>query len=100
MEQDPHVVKQFIMYTNDAVEATFSDGNKIYLAPCVTEYVVQQNSQTHGILTTKHRTIYTTSQLLPRIRTVLTFRNLYSQQPFLVPTLVDSNECYVCLFCF
>jgi len=48
-------------------------------------------------MTTKHRTIYTTSILLPRIRSVLTFRNLYAQQPFLVPTLVDSNQCYVSL---
>lgn len=46
-------------------------------------------------MTTKHRTIYTTSTLLPRIRSVLTFRNLYAQQPFLVPSLVDSNQCYV-----
>ena len=48
-------------------------------------------------MTTKHRTIYTTSTLLPRIRSVLTFRNLYAQQPFLVPALVDSNQCYVSL---
>jgi hypothetical protein len=46
-------------------------------------------------MTTKHRTIYTTSVLLPRIRSVLTFRNLYAQQPFLVPALVDSDQCYV-----
>jgi hypothetical protein len=51
-------------------------------------------------MTTKHRTIYTTSTLLPRIRSVLTFRNLYAQQPFLVPALVDSNQCYVSLFNF
>jgi hypothetical protein len=48
-------------------------------------------------MTTKHRTIYTTSTLLPRIRSILTFRNLYAQQPFLVPALIHSNQCYVSL---
>lgn len=36
------------MYGNDAVEATFSDGMKIFLAPCATEYVVQQGNHTQG----------------------------------------------------
>ncbi|UJR27540.1 hypothetical protein I4U23_008822 [Adineta vaga] len=94
MNKDPNIAKQFIMYTNDAVEATFSDGTKIFLAPCATEYVVQQGNHTQGVMTTKHRTIFTTSTLLPRIRSILTFRNLYAQQPFLVPTLVDSDQCY------
>ncbi|CAF2348522.1 unnamed protein product [Rotaria sp. Silwood2] len=94
MEKDLNMAKQFIMYTNDAVEATFSDGMKIFLAPCATEYVVQQGNHTQGLMTTKHRTIYTTSTLLPHIRSVLIFRNLYAQQPFLVPALVDSNQCY------
>ena len=108
------MTKQLIMYTNDAVEAIFFDGTKIFLAPCATEYVVQQGNRTQGklnlvlfsfvsfrvllcsgLMTTKHRTIYTTSALLPRIRAVLTFRNLYAQQPFLVPALVNSNQCYV-----
>jgi hypothetical protein len=48
MEKDPDMAKQFIMYTNDAVETTFSDGMKIYLAPCATEYVVQQGTHTQG----------------------------------------------------
>jgi hypothetical protein len=48
MDKDPNVAKQFIMYTNDAVEATFSDGAKIFLAPCATEYVVQQANHTQG----------------------------------------------------
>jgi hypothetical protein len=48
MEKDPNMAKQLIMYTNDAVEATFSDGTKIYLAPCATEYVVQQSNHTQG----------------------------------------------------
>ncbi|CAF3576240.1 unnamed protein product [Adineta steineri] len=94
MDKDPNMAKQLIMYTNDAVEATFSDGSKIFLAPCATEYVVQQGNHAQGIMTTKHRTIYTTSTLLPRIRSILTFRNLYAQQPFLVPALVDSDQCY------
>ncbi|CAM4758617.1 unnamed protein product [Rotaria magnacalcarata] len=112
MDKDPNMAKQFIMYTNDAVETTFVDGMKIFLAPCATEYVVQQGNHTQGdfdfvlfllsllsfirsgLMTTKHRTIYTTSTLLPRIRSVLTFRNLYAQQPFLVPALVVSNQCY------
>ena len=112
MEKDPDLPKQLIMYSNDAVEATFIDGTKIFLAPCATEYVIQQGTHSQGksnnrwsnsngvrsvlgVMTTKHRTIYTTSTLLPRIRSVLTFRNLYAQQPFLVPALVDSNQCYV-----
>ncbi|CAF0804038.1 unnamed protein product [Adineta ricciae] len=94
MNKDPNVAKQFIMYTNDSVEATFYDGTKIFLAPCATEYVVQQGNHAQGVMTMKHRTIYTTSTLLPRIRSVLTFRNLYAQQPFLVPNLVDSDQCY------
>lgn len=48
MEKDPNMAKQFIMYANDAVETTFSDGTKIFLAPCATEYVVQQGNQTQG----------------------------------------------------
>ncbi len=48
MEKDPNIVKQCIMYANDAVEATFSDGTKIFLAPCATEYVVQQGNHTQG----------------------------------------------------
>jgi len=48
MDKDPNMAKQLIMYTNDAVEATFSDGTKIYLAPCATEYVVQQGNHTLG----------------------------------------------------
>ena len=112
MEKDPDQAKQLIMYSNDAVEATFIDGTKIFLAPCATEYVIQQGNHSQGkfnedspylpvrcyslgVMTTKHRTIYTTSTLLPRIRSVLTFRNLYAQQPFLVPALVDSSQCYV-----
>lgn len=43
-----NMAKQFIMYSNDAVEATFADGTKIYLAPCATEYVVQQGTHTQG----------------------------------------------------
>lgn len=42
------MAKQFIMYSNDSVEATFADGTKIYLAPCATEYVVQQGTHTQG----------------------------------------------------
>ena len=42
------MVKQLIMYSNDAVEATFTDGSKIFLAPCATEYVVQQNNHAQG----------------------------------------------------
>lgn len=117
MEKDLSMdtAKQFIMYTNDAVEASFSDGMKIFLAPCATEYVVQQGNHAQGtvkffsffylfyvlfhfklgLMTTKHRTLYTTSTLLPRVRSVLTFRNLYAQQPFLIPALVNSNQCYV-----
>lgn len=49
MEKDPNMAKQLIMYTNDAVEAIFSDGTKIYLAPCATEYVVQQSHHTQGM---------------------------------------------------
>ena len=48
MERDLNMAKQFIMYSNDAVEATFADGTKIYLAPCATEYVVQQGTHTQG----------------------------------------------------
>lgn len=48
MDKGPNMAKQLIMYTNDAVEATFSDGTKIYLAPCATEYVVQQGHHTQG----------------------------------------------------
>jgi hypothetical protein len=48
MEKDLNMAKQLIMYTNDAVEATFSDGTKIYLSPCATEYVVQQGNHTQG----------------------------------------------------
>lgn len=48
MNKDPNVAKQFIMYTNDSVEATFYDGTKIFLAPCATEYVVQQGNHAQG----------------------------------------------------
>ncbi len=42
------MAKQLIMYTNDAVEATFSDGTKVFLAPCATEYVIQQGNHTQS----------------------------------------------------
>lgn len=48
MERDLNMTKQLIMYSNDSVEATFADGTKIYLAPCATEYVVQQGTHTQG----------------------------------------------------
>jgi hypothetical protein len=50
MDKDPHMAKQLIMYSNDAVEASFADGTKIFLAPCATEYVVQQGNHTQGNL--------------------------------------------------
>ncbi|CAF4442059.1 unnamed protein product [Rotaria sp. Silwood2] len=37
MEKDLNMAKQFIMYTNDAVDVKFSDGIEIFLAPCVTD---------------------------------------------------------------
>jgi hypothetical protein len=58
MEKDPNMAKQFIMYTNDAVEATFSDGIKIYLAPCATEYVVQQGTHTQGKINDSYSIIF------------------------------------------
>jgi hypothetical protein len=48
MDKNPNMAKQLIMYTNDAVEATFSDGTKIFLAPCATEYVIQQGNHTQS----------------------------------------------------
>jgi hypothetical protein len=48
MDKNPNMAKQLIMYTNDAVEATFSDGTKVFLAPCATEYVIQQGNHTQS----------------------------------------------------
>ena len=48
MDQDTNMAKQLIMYSNDAVEGTFSDGTKIFLAPCATEYVIQQGNHHQG----------------------------------------------------
>jgi hypothetical protein len=50
MANDTSIVKQLIMYSNDAVEASFADGMKIFLAPCATEYVIQQGNFNQGEL--------------------------------------------------
>jgi hypothetical protein len=44
------MAQQLIMYSNDAVEAIFADGTKIFLAPCATEYVIQQGHHEQGKL--------------------------------------------------
>lgn len=49
MDRDTHHVKQLIMYANDAVEAIFNDGTKVFLAPCATEYVIQQGNHHQGM---------------------------------------------------
>lgn len=48
MEKDLNRAKQMIMYSNDAVEASYLDGSKIFLSPCASEYVVQQGSHNQG----------------------------------------------------
>ncbi|CAF0837695.1 unnamed protein product [Didymodactylos carnosus] len=88
------IFKQLLMYVNDAIEATFVDGCKIYLSPCGTEYVFQNGNQANGLLNEKHRTIYTTSSLIDRIKPIIEFRNLFAEIPFLVAAFVDKSQCY------
>ena len=99
---DMDCVSRLEQYEDDSVEAWFTDGTSICLTACGSAFTRQEKAKkgpdpfgrlpSHSTSSTVHQfTAYASKECRERVCTLLAFRNLFAEQPFLPATLF-TNE--------
>ena len=99
---DMDCVSRLEQYEDDSVEAWFTDGTRIRLTACGSAFTRQEKAKTGpdpfgrlpppSTTSTVHQfTAYASKECRERVCTLLAFRNLFAEQPFLPATLFSKE---------
>ncbi|XP_077987531.1 uncharacterized protein C5orf34 homolog [Glandiceps talaboti] len=91
------VATQILLFSNDAVEVTYTDGSQLQLSPCGAGFVHRkQIQQTNHPLQELHRvqqrTQFVTSEFRTKVIEALEFRNRFAERPFICTELMNERD--------
>ncbi|XP_002737734.2 uncharacterized protein C5orf34 homolog [Saccoglossus kowalevskii] len=88
-------VNQMMIFCNDAVEVTYSDGSQLQLSPCGTVFIHEKKPTSHPLQQlhrVQQRTQFVTSEFKGKIQEALEFRNHFAEKPFICPALINTQD--------
>uniref|UniRef100_W5L0K8 Zgc:153352 n=1 Tax=Astyanax mexicanus TaxID=7994 RepID=W5L0K8_ASTMX len=87
-------VRFMVMYDDESLDVSLTDGSRLQVSPCGSEYLLEQAPPPHPLQErrrARHRTRFTISRHRDLLRDVLKFRNKYAAQPYLPEELIPKH---------